>query len=61
MFPYWKREDCQCCGAALGPCINWPWHYPQEDCRAIRNPDWQRLLAKVEHRAKVRRIMGGAI
>lgn len=36
--PYVEREDCGGCGAVLGPCTNWPWHYEEEDCRAIRAP-----------------------
>ena len=35
---YTDLEDCDGCGAVLGPCINWPWHYEHEDCRAIREP-----------------------
>jgi hypothetical protein len=31
-------EECGCCGAVIGPCIDWPWHYDGEDCRAIRKP-----------------------
>ena len=36
--PYDKLKDCECCGAVIGKCSNWPWHYKDEDCRAIREP-----------------------
>lgn len=36
--PYDQLRDCECCGAVLGPCFNWPWHGKDEDCRAIREP-----------------------
>lgn len=35
---YWYLDDCYSCGAAIGPCLNWPWHLRDEDCRAIRQP-----------------------
>lgn len=31
-------EDCECCGSIIGPCTDWPWHYEDEDCRAMREP-----------------------
>ena len=31
-------EGCDICGAYLAPSDSYPWHYPHEDCRAIRNP-----------------------
>jgi hypothetical protein len=31
-------ESCGCCGADLGPSTTYPWHYEDEDCRAIRKP-----------------------
>ena len=30
--------DCGACGADIGPSDSFPWHYPDEDCRAIRTP-----------------------
>ena len=31
-------EECPSCTAALGPCNDFPWHYPEEDCRATHAP-----------------------
>lgn len=31
-------EECGCCGADLGKSADWVWHYPWEDCRAVREP-----------------------
>lgn len=36
--PFYELRECGSCGAAIGPCSDWPWHYPSEDCRAIREP-----------------------
>lgn len=33
-----SEGDCSVCNAALGPTTDFPWHYPNEDCRAIREP-----------------------
>jgi hypothetical protein len=30
--------DCGSCGADYGPSASYPWHYPDEDCRAVRPP-----------------------
>lgn len=30
--------DCGSCGADLGPSRDYPWHWPDEDCRAVREP-----------------------
>ena len=30
--------SCGGCGADLRPSTSFPWHYPDEDCRAIRQP-----------------------
>lgn len=47
----WNEGDCDCkpdhdegyecgiCGADLGPSTSYPWHYYEEDCRAIRQPN----------------------
>lgn len=32
-------ESCGSCNADLGPSSTFPWHYPDEDCRAVREPD----------------------
>jgi hypothetical protein len=32
------REDCGSCGADIGPSSTYPWHYADEDCRAIKEP-----------------------
>ena len=31
-------EDCGSCGANIGPSSDYPWHYVDEDCRAVRRP-----------------------
>jgi hypothetical protein len=33
-----EDEDCGSCGARIGPNGAFPWHLPDEDCRAIRPP-----------------------
>ena len=30
--------ECPICGAVYGPSEEWPWHWPSEDCRAVREP-----------------------
>lgn len=30
--------ECTICGADLSPSEAYPWHWPDEDCRAIREP-----------------------
>jgi hypothetical protein len=30
--------SCPACGADLGPSPSFPWHWPDEDCRALRDP-----------------------
>ena len=32
------RGSCPTCNADLGPSSSYPWHLPEEDCRAIRQP-----------------------
>ena len=35
----WLEEgECPICGADYGPSDSFPWHWPHEDCRAIRKP-----------------------
>lgn len=31
-------ETCGSCSALLAPSTAYPWHLPDEDCRAIRTP-----------------------
>lgn len=31
-------ESCGSCGADINPSTTFVWHYPEEDCRAIRQP-----------------------
>lgn len=31
-------DDCGSCGADLTPSVTYPWHYPDANCRAIREP-----------------------
>ena len=33
-----QLESCDSCGGELGPSPSFVWHYPEEDCRAIRLP-----------------------
>lgn len=33
-----ESESCGSCGADIGPSASFPWHLPDEDCRAIRQP-----------------------
>lgn len=44
------NEECGSCGAMIGPCTNFPWHYEAEDCRAAREPvetgEWSRELPR---------------
>jgi hypothetical protein len=35
---YSELDECEVCGCAIGPCVDWPWHLEHEDCRAIRTP-----------------------
>jgi hypothetical protein len=45
-------EDCGACGASIGPTTDFPWHWPDEDCRAIRQPlrdDGARVTARLEY------------
>lgn len=35
---YTTPESCGSCGADLGPSATYPWHYPDEDCRALKDP-----------------------
>ena len=30
--------ECPICNAEYGPSDSYPWHWPDEDCRAIREP-----------------------
>jgi hypothetical protein len=32
------NDDCPTCGADLGPSRYFVWHFPEEDCRALREP-----------------------
>lgn len=32
------ESECPACGADYGPSKTYPWHWPDEDCRAIREP-----------------------
>lgn len=32
------NNDCGSCGGHIGPSSEYPWHYQDEDCRAIREP-----------------------
>ena len=32
------RGSCPTCNADLGPSSSYPWHLPEEDCRAVRGP-----------------------
>ncbi len=32
------KEECGSCGGLVGPSREFPWHYEDEDCRAIREP-----------------------
>lgn len=32
------NNECGCCGGDIGPSPTFPWHYDEEDCRAIREP-----------------------
>ena len=33
-----EETDCGSCGADLGPSNDFPWHYPDADCRSIKDP-----------------------
>lgn len=37
------NEDCGSCGGDIGPSDDRPWHYEEEDCRAIREPLEQQI------------------
>ena len=32
------ESDCPICAADYGPSDSYVWHWPNEDCRAIRQP-----------------------
>lgn len=33
-----EEYDCPICAADYGPSDSYVWHWPDEDCRAIREP-----------------------
>ena len=37
-FCYTEEHDCPTCGSNIGPSDSFPWHYWEEDCRAVRIP-----------------------
>ncbi len=38
-YPPGDEDSCQSCGAELGPSSTYPWHFVDEDCRIVREPD----------------------
>ncbi len=38
--PMWADglESCEACGAMIFPSTSFPWHWPDEDCRALKDP-----------------------
>lgn len=37
-IPLAVNEECGTCGGDVGPSSTFPWHYEDEDCRAVREP-----------------------
>lgn len=54
-----KGEDCGSCGANIGPSNGYPWHYEDEDCRAVRVPVTSVVEGRITH-AKCGCLIGQA-
>lgn len=47
-------EACESCGADIGPSTSFPWHWGDEDCRAIQEPITQTDIHKAESILRIR-------
>lgn len=62
-----ELPECPICGAAIGPCKDYPWHYRDDDCRAIRQPKENprhnpaSVIPRSWKQAKVRRLKDGRV